>query len=111
MFLSSCEYKYIVEPVIPPPPPGDTLSFSEQIEPIWGEQGCVSCHSTSGQKPDLTVGNAYGSITGMGLVNTGDPTSSRIYFYPLPDGSHYAKYTASQGSLILLWIEEGALDN
>lgn len=111
MMMSSCQYKFIVEPVIPPPDPTDTISFSQEITPIWESQGCTGCHSTGGQNPDLTADNAYSSITGMGLVNTAEPTDSKIYYYPLPDGSHYAKYTSSQGALILLWIEQGALDN
>lgn len=110
MMMSSCQYKFIVEPVIPPPDPTDTISFSQEIEPIWTDQGCTGCHPGTIQ-PDLTTGNAYSSITGMGLVNTAEPTDSKIYYYPMPDGSHYAKYTTSQGALILLWIEQGALDN
>lgn len=111
MLLNSCEYKFIVEPVIPPPEPGDTISFSQEIVPIWSDQGCTGCHGTGGQQPDLTADNAYGSITGMGLVNTDDPPTSKIYYYPLPDGNHYGKYTAGQASLVLIWIEQGALDN
>ena len=111
VFAASCQYKFIVEPVIPPPEPGDTVSYSLQVEPIYGEQGCTGCHSTGGQKPDLTVGNSYESITSMGLVDTADAAASRIYYYPLPDGNHYAKYTSAQAATILLWIEEGAKDN
>lgn len=111
LMISSCQYKFIVEPVDPPPDPTDTISFMDTITPIWDDQGCTGCHNTGGQQPDLTADNAYSSITGMGLVNTDEPSDSKIYYYPLPDGSHYAKYTSSQGALLLLWIEQGALDN
>ena len=111
ILVSSCQYKWIVEPEIPPPDPEDTISFSQEIEPIWSTQGCTGCHSTGGQKPDLTAGNAYGSITSLGLVNTETPEESKIYYYPLPDGNHYVKYQSSQAALILAWIEQGALDN
>lgn len=109
-FAASCQYKAIIEPVVPPPDPNDTVYFSQQIEPIWTEQNCTGCHPGT-VPPDLTPGNSYNSITSMGLVNTVEPVESKIYYYPLPDGSHYAKYTSSQAALLLQWIEQGALDN
>jgi len=109
-FAASCQYKFIVEPVVPPPDPEDTISFSQEIVPIFSEQGCTGCHNGS-QSPDLTPDNSYNSITSTGLVDTNDPPASKIYYYPLPDGSHYKKYTSSQAALILVWIEQGALDN
>ena len=111
VFASSCQYKFIVEPVIPPPNPEDTISFSQEIAPIFSEQGCTGCHNTGGQAPDLTADNAYNSIMSMNLVDTDDPVASKIYYYPLPDGNHYAKYTSTQATLVLAWIEQGALDN
>ncbi len=111
VFATSCQYKFIVEPVIPPPDPTDTISFSQQIVPIFSEQGCTGCHNTGGQQPDLTADNAYNSIMSTGLVNTDDPVASKIYYYPLPDGSHYAKYTSAQAALVLQWIEQDALNN
>ena len=109
MMLASCQYKYVVEPVVPPPT--EPMSLEMDIEPIWSDQGCIGCHNTGGQQPDLTAGNSYGSLTGTGLYDTEDPESSKIYYYPLPDGSHYVKYTSAQADLVLLWIQEGALDN
>jgi hypothetical protein len=47
----------------------------------------------------------------LGLVVANDANGSRIYTYPLPDGSHYAKYTSSQAALIKVWIDQGALEN
>jgi len=108
IFLGSCQNKFIIEPV---PEPTDTISFSQQIAPIFTEQGCIGCHSSTGQQPDLTPDNAYNSITGMGLVIANNPEQSKIYYYPQPDGDHYAKYTSSQYSLVLQWINEGALNN
>lgn len=111
VLVSSCQYKWIVEPVVPPPDPEDTISFSQQIVPIFSEQGCTGCHNTGGQSPDLTPDNAYNSIISEGLVDTAQPENSVIYAYPLPDGNHYAKYTSAQAQLILQWIEQGAHDN
>jgi hypothetical protein len=110
MSLDSCQYKSIVEPVIPPPEPDDTISFSLEIEPIFTDNGCVACHPGL-HMPDLTVGNAYNSIVSEGLINDSDPELSIIYTEPNPDGGHFAKYTSSQASLVLFWIEQGALDN
>lgn len=108
--IASCQYKFIVEPVPTPPDPEDTISFAEQIVPIWSDQGCTACHN-GGQNPDLTPGNAYNSIMGTGMVDLENPSLSKIYAYPAPDGNHYVKYTAPQSLLILTWIEQGALDN
>jgi hypothetical protein len=108
---SSCQYKFIVEPAIEPPPPGDTISFSLDIVPIWSEQGCTGCHSTGGQSPDLTPDNAYNSLMSTGLVSTDDPESSKIYYYPLATGTHYAKYDTQQAADVLWWITDGAKDN
>ncbi len=110
IMLVSCQYKSLVEPVIPPPDPEDTISFSLQIAPIWSDAGCTDCHS-GGQSPDLRADKAFNSITSAGLVDTATPEESRIYFYPLPDGNHYVTYNSSQAVMILGWIEQGAKNN
>ncbi len=109
LMVASCQYKFVVEPE--PPDPTDTISFSQQIAPIYNEQGCTGCHNTTGQQPDLTAENAYNSITGMGLINLSESATSTIYVHPNPDGDHYAKYTSSQAALVLGWIEQGAINN
>jgi len=111
ILVSSCQYKWIVEPVVPPPDPEDTISFSLEIVPIWGDQNCTGCHNGGSTQPDLRPDFAYNSITSLGLVDTADPSASKIYYYPLPEGDHYAKYTSAQGALVLVWIEQGAIDN
>jgi len=110
-FATSCQYKFIVEPVTPPPNPGDTISFKTQIEPIFTDNSCTACHNGSQQNPDLRTGNAYNSITSMGLVNTDDPESSILYVHPSPNGNHYVKYSTSQAALVLQWIQQGAKNN
>lgn len=110
MFMNSCEYKYIVEPVIPPPDPTDTIKFSMEIEPIFTDNGCIACHPGF-HSPDLSTGNSYNSITSLGLVNTDEPEISIIYVKPDPAGNHSAKYNSSQSALVLQWIQQGALDN
>jgi hypothetical protein len=107
---ASCQYKFLVEPAVPPPNPDDTISFSLQIEPIFTDLGCTDCHP-SFKKPDLTPGNAYNSITSMGLVDTTNPESSILYVHPSPTGGHYKVYTSADAALVLQWITQGAKNN
>ncbi len=113
--VSSCQYDTLVKPVIPPPSPTDTISFTKTIEPIFNDNSnCTVCHNTGGQAPDLTAGYAYNSITNMGLVNVSDPASSLIYWIPNRDNSSnhtWKKYTDVQAQFVLQWIKQGALDN
>jgi hypothetical protein len=109
--LGSCQYKFIVEPVTPPPNPEDTISFTKQIEPIFTANNCIACHDGKQQNPDLRTGNAYNSIISMGLVDTNDPESSILYVHPSPDGNHYVKLSAGQAALVLQWIQQGAKNN
>ncbi len=113
--ISSCQYDNIIEPVTPPPNPTDTVSFVNQIEPIFNNNSnCTACHFTGGGHSDLTTGNAYNSIKSMGLVNLSDPEASIIYWYPNLDNSSdhtWKKYTAEEAQLVLQWIKQGALNN
>lgn len=115
LFAASCQYKFIVEPVIPPPDPDDTtvakVSFSGEVEPIFTNLNCIACHKSGGQKPNLVTGAAYNSIMSLGLADTTDPSSSIIYQKPLPSGDHYIKYTSANANTVLLWIQQGALNN
>ncbi len=109
-FLGACSYDYIEFKE-----PEGTIHFSTQIEPIFTDNdNCTACHKSGGTAPDLTQGNAYNSIIQMNLVNTSDPPSSPLYVYPDPSntGQHsWKKYTPNQASLVLTWIQQGALDN
>lgn len=113
MMIASCQYKDIVEPVIPPDP-YDTVFFSQDILPIWNDgNNCTSCHSTGGTFPDLTPDHAYNEITSTGLIDTQNPPESIIYSFPEPESDTHAwkKYTNAEATSVLQWIEQGALDN
>lgn len=105
----ACEYTDIVEDDSAGDIP-ENISFASDIEPIFAAQSCTNCHPSL-KKPDLTEGNAYESIIGLGLVDTSNPEESKLYTKPSPDGSHGSVYTSSQAGLILAWIEQGATNN
>jgi len=115
LIVSSCQYKFTVEPTIIPPDPGDTtlpkVSFSTEVQPIFDDRNCTGCHKPGQTKPDLTAPNAYNSIMSMGLADTTDPQASIIYQKPLPTGGHFAKYTAADANVVLTWITQGAMNN
>ena len=114
VIAASCQYKFIVEPEVPPPDPEDTVSFSLDVLPIFNDNNnCTGCHNTGGTPPDLTPDNAYDQITSMGLVDLATPEESKIYKVPHPDdpGHAWKKYTNSQAATVLMWVEEGAKDN
>jgi len=114
LFLAGCEYTFVqqTEIVPPTPDPNNPISFATQIAPIFTSR-CVECHKTGGTAPDLSAANAYASITSMNLINATDATASKLFDYIQPNTATHAwrKYSASQASLVLLWIQEGALNN
>lgn len=112
LFFASCQYDFEVKPEpTPPPEPGDTLSFSAVIVPIFTAK-CVACHGGS-EAPDLRAENAYNSLQSTGLINTAIPEDSKIYTYPNPDvsGHVWKKYSADEAAKVLFWIQQGALNN
>lgn len=110
LFFASCQYDFVAKPA--PPDPGDTLSFSAEIIPIF-TKGCIGCHGEGAETPDLSANNAYNSLQTGGYINTEVPEDSKIYTYPAPASSNHnwKRYTDSEAALILLWIEQGALNN
>jgi hypothetical protein len=114
-FFTACEYEF-VEPKKPVPivPPGDTISFSLNIVPLWNNGNkCTSCHGDGGTAPNLTPDGAYNSLTSLGLIDQATPENSVIYEYPSPASSthNWKKYTVDEAAAILLWIEDGAKNN
>jgi hypothetical protein len=114
ILMAGCEYAFVQHAEIDPitPDPDNPISFATQIVPIFTSR-CLDCHDTGATAPDLSVANAFSSITSMSLVNISDPTTSKLYDYIQPSTSTHSwrKYTATQAGLVLLWIQEGALDN
>jgi len=115
VFLTvSCEYEYIQPKQDPPVDPSIPVSFSQQVLPVFTTgNNCTSCHNAGGTPPDLTPENAYSSIINGGMINSANPQASVIYDYPSPASETHAwkKYTNSQASLILTWIQQSAQNN
>ncbi len=100
----SCQW-HTIEPVIVEVPT-DTISFSGDIQAIFDVK-CNSCHNN--QSPKLTEGNSYNNLINGDFINTDDPESS-IIITKITDG-HFATYSQEEQTLLLTWIQQGALDN
>jgi len=112
--FASCEYEFIKPEYTPPPNPEDTISFAQEVVPIFQSNGCTVCHKPGGFGGlDLTLPHAYNNLMSSNLVNTTNPAASKIYTYPHPTtGTHNAKYAnEAEAQIILQWIEQGALNN
>ncbi len=109
LMLTSCEYDYIKP--IKPAPIQDTVSFTDDIIPIFENSCNAGCHETGGYSPDLSPDNAYSSIINGNLVDTLNPESSEIYIKLVGTGSHDGRSDINQRSLILGWIQQGAKNN
>lgn len=114
LLVSSCQYKFTIEPVVPPPDPEEELSFIEDVIPIWNNNNkCTNCHKTGGTSPDLTPDNAYNEII-SDYVDVDNPAESIIYAFPHPDTETHSwgtSYTSGEAAILLLWIEQGAKNN
>lgn len=114
MIFASCEYEFIKPEFVPGPNPEDTISFVQEVIPIFQSNGCTVCHKSGGSGGlDLTLPNAYNNLKSSNLINITDPSSSKIYTYPNPtSGTHNYKYSnEAEAQIILQWITQGALNN
>ena len=103
-FFTSCEkYSFKVEVVDPFVP----VLFQTEIQPIF-TANCITCHRGS-RAPDLRDGNSYESLTSGGFV-TQPAESSRLYSQ-LQSASHTSRALPAEKQKILIWIQQGALNN
>lgn len=107
-FLAGCEYEFIEPEYIPPPT--DTVSFATDVMPIFNTSCNISgCHAAGAFAPDLSPANAYSNLQN-GFINTADPSSSLIYT-AIATGGMKSFTTAAEASVVLGWIQQGALNN
>jgi hypothetical protein len=104
--LTACEYDYIVPTPPPPVIENDTVSYLQDIQPIF-TLSCVSCHAGS-LKPDLTTGKSYNALMSDNFVVAGSPATSPLYNKCKPGGSMSTYTTTNQLNLISRWITAGA---
>jgi|WetSurMetagenome_2_1015567.scaffolds.fasta_scaffold162809_2 hypothetical protein len=116
--FASCEYDFNVYPVPYVPPVGteDTISFAQDIIPIFSANPvtankCVTCHKAGGFAPDLSAVNAYSSLTTGSYVVAKKPDESLLYSSIKAGGSMNSYITVDQSTLIYRWIYAGAKNN
>jgi hypothetical protein len=109
MLLTACEYDFITPtPPAPTPPADDTISYSQDIQPIFNSN-CISCHKGS-IPPDLTAAKSYAQLVPT-YVTAKDPATSELYIVCSPGGSMAAHTSAAELNLIYRWIYAGAKNN
>ena len=106
MLLSACEYEFTQYPAPAPPIVGDTISFSQDIQPIFTAK-CISCHPAV-YKPDLTSGKSYSALSTGNYVIAKDPANSLLYTKCKTGGSMNSYVSTAQLDLIYRWINAGA---
>jgi hypothetical protein len=94
-----------------------TISFASDITPILNKScncNTSGCHSSGGQKPDLSAANAFTSLTSGNYVTSSDPQSSILYQWmtgkkstPMPVSGVNKDYNA----IVLAWIKQGTQNN
>jgi mono/diheme cytochrome c family protein len=95
---------------LPPAPEGD-ISYSTDIQSIFNDN-CVACHQTGTGVPlDLQADNSYNNLYDGGYINLDDPSASVLYIKVSPGQSMNSYVTDNQLAVILLWIEQGGLNN
>ncbi|MGB5817960.1 MAG: hypothetical protein WBG90_00650 [Saonia sp.] len=111
----SCYYDELIEEEIPDIPVDQTISFADDIQPLFIGSGrdCTGCHNGTIANPDLREGNAYNAIV-PGLVVAGDAENSE-FFKKLPGNDHPIEagftLTVDEIALIKGWIDRGAENN
>lgn len=91
------------------------VSFTSDVIPIFNAECNTSgCHNPGGVKPDLSPANAYISLTTGGYIIIETPEESELYRWmkgleavPMPPSGSDALNT----SIVLAWIQQGALEN
>jgi hypothetical protein len=104
-FLYSCVYDtYVPEKINPNTP----VNYATDIQPIFTKK-CITCHGGA-TAPDLREGNSYASLTAGNYINTAAPNQSVLYIEMAPNGGMSSYTNASDAQLVLLWIQQGAIE-
>lgn len=122
ILISSCEKDsgpIVIKPVIPPDPMDTTISFMEDIQPLFNIY-CIQCHNNTHPFLDLRETFAYNQLVYDGenapYLDSISPEDSylaaRLYGteWPImpPDPPHF---TTSEIDTIIQWMNEGYKNN
>lgn len=111
--MYSCTYDQVL-PTGPDISNLGTMSFSDDIKPIFNASCNTSgCHDGS-VSPDLRPDNAFNALTAGNYLNTQMPENSELYQWmigaralPMPLSGPNTEYN----NKVLAWITQGALNN
>ena len=92
-----------------------TVSFKNDILTIFNSScNTAGCHISGGKSPDLSLTNAYTTLSNGGFLDINNPSESLLYLWmagkkgtPMPVSGINKDYNA----LILAWIKQGAQNN
>ncbi len=92
-----------------------SLSFSQDIMPIL-TNNCKQCHGNSGNYTVTDAQSTYNNISSIGMLDTMNPTQSRMLRKPTTDGLSHGggkRFDKSDEKYktILTWIQQGAKNN
>jgi len=107
----ACTYDEVLPPSLDP---GDEISFSQDILPIF-DRSCngAGCHNGSGPPPDLRPANAYDALWTGGYILLETPEQSDLYLWmtdvkgPMPPLAS----NPTDNATVLQWITQGAENN
>ena len=100
----SCEKNSYIPPKISTV---DTLHFESDIQPIFNAH-CITCHGPV-RTPDLRDGNSYQALT-KGSYVTKPGETSKLYLQ-MTSADHTARSSEFDKQKVLIWINQGALNN
>ena len=102
--LSSCEKYSFIPPVVNPV---DTVYYQAEVQPIFTDN-CASCHGAI-KPPDLRDGYSWEALTEGGYVNQPGETSE--LYVKMTTGDHISRSSDVDKQTVLIWINQGALNN
>jgi hypothetical protein len=108
--LTGC-YKDVISPESDPDGPPQSVSFSQDLAPIFNAKCATSgCHASGGHKPYMETAISYQQIVNGGFVNTVIPKASILYQQVFGGMSEYIP-SPKDKSKVYDWIRNGAPNN
>jgi hypothetical protein len=105
--FSSCEKDSYPPPAVDP---NQTWHFQADIQLIFINSKCVTCHNGVTQFPDLRSGKSYASLSSGGYITPPGETSI-LYHQITTNSAHIPRTTDAQKLEIRYWINQGAHNN